>query len=364
MSRSHRVLYGPLVTGGMPAEGPPNPDSSASPDDAAGPTDDRPVAVRTTGLTKRYGDDVLAVDDLDLTVYAGEIFGFLGPNGAGKSTTIDVIMDYVRPSAGSATVLGRDAQAETRAVHERVGILPDGYGLYERLTGRKNLEYAVALKGTGDDVDDLIDRVGLDSAAADRAVGGYSKGMTQRLALAIALVGDPDVLILDEPSSGLDPNGVRLVREIARDHADRGKTVFFSSHILSQVEAVCDRVAILDRGRLVAVDTIAGLRDALDTGSTVTLTVDAVPDRLTLGEVAGVDDVAVDDRTIRVRVAEAAAKVDVIDRVRDDGAAVLDVAIAESSLEDLFSAYTGGSPPDRDGPDAAGASLADADGGA
>ena len=285
----------------MPADAPPPSD---------GTTDDESVAIRTSGLTKRYGDDVLAVDDLDLTVYAGEIFGFLGPNGAGKSTTIDVIMDYVRPSAGSATVLGHDAQAETRAVHERVGILPDGYGLYERLTGRKNLEYAVALKGTGDDVDDLIDRVGLDSAAADRAVGGYSKGMTQRLALAIALVGDPDVLILDEPSSGLDPNGVRLVREIARDHADRGKTVFFSSHILSQVEAVCDRVAILDRGRLVAVDTIAGLRDALDTGSTVTLTVDAVPDRLTLGEVAGVDDVAVDDRTIRVRVAEAAAKVD------------------------------------------------------
>ncbi|RLM72470.1 ABC transporter ATP-binding protein [Halorubrum sp. Atlit-26R] len=327
----------------MPAETYPSDDPTAS-------TDDRPVAVRTTGLTKRYGDDVLAVDDLDLTVYEGEIFGFLGPNGAGKSTTIDVIMDYVRPSSGSATVLGRDAQAETRAVHERVGILPDGYGLYERLTGRKNLEYAVALKGADDDVDDLLDRVGLESAAADRAVGGYSKGMTQRLALAIALVGDPDVLILDEPSSGLDPNGVRLVREIARDHADRGKTVFFSSHILSQVEAVCDRVAILDRGRLVAVDTIDGLREALDTGSTVTLTVDAVPDRLTLGELSGVDDVAVDGRTIRVRVGEAAAKVDVIDRARDDGAAILDVAIAESSLEDLFSAYTGGSPPDRDAP--------------
>ena len=340
----------------MPAETHPS-------DDPTAPTDDRPVAVQTTCLTKRYGDDVLAVDDLDLTVYAGEIFGFLGPNGAGKSTTIDVIMDYVRPSAGSATVLGRDAQAETRAVHERVGILPDGYGLYERLSGRENLEYAVALKDADDDVDDLLDRVGLDRAAADRAVGGYSKGMTQRLALAIALVGDPDVLILDEPSSGLDPNGVRLVREIARDHADRGKTVFFSSHILGQVEAVCDRVAILDRGRLVAVDTIEGLRDALDTGSTVTLTVDAVPDRLTLGELAGVDDVAVDERTIRVRVGEAAAKVDVIDRAREDGAAILDVAIAESSLEDLFSAYTGGSAPARDAPDIAASDADAAEGG-
>ncbi|WP_049980115.1 ABC transporter ATP-binding protein [Halolamina rubra] len=312
--------------------------------DAGVSADDESAAIRTTGLTKRYGDDVLAVDDLDLTVYEGEIFGFLGPNGAGKSTTIDVIMDYVRPTAGSATVLGFDAQTETRAIHERVGILPDGYGLYDRLSGRKHLEYAISLKRADDDVDELLDRVGLDTAAAERVVGGYSKGMTQRLALAIALVGDPELLILDEPSSGLDPNGVRLVREIARDHADRGKTVFFSSHILSQVEAVCDRVAILNRGRLVAVDTIDGLRDALGTGSTVTLTVDAVPESLTLADIVGVSEVAVDGRTVRVRVDEASAKVDVIDQVREDGAALLDVAIEESSLEDLFSAYTGDAP--------------------
>jgi len=308
--------------------------------------DSEGTAIQTSGLTKRYGQDVLAVDDLDLTVYEGEVFGFLGPNGAGKSTTIDVIMDYVRPSAGRATVLGYDAQDETREIHERVGILPDGYGLYDRLSGRKHLEYAISLKEAGDAVDDLLDRVGLDAAAADRVVGGYSKGMTQRLALAIALVGDPDLLILDEPSSGLDPNGVRLVREIAQDHAARGKTVFFSSHILSQVEAVCDRVAILNRGRLVAVDSIDGLRDALGTGSTVTLTVDAVPDTLTIEELAGVSEVAVDTRTIRVSVDEATAKVDVIDRIRDDGATVLDVTIEESSLEDLFSAYTG-DPPTR-----------------
>jgi len=313
--------------------------------DSGTSTDDEPVAIRTTGLTKRYGEDVLAVDDLDLTVYEGEIFGFLGPNGAGKSTTIDVIMDYVRPSAGSATVLGYDAQTETREIHERVGILPDGYGLYDRLTGRKHLEYAIALKRSDDAVDDLLDRVGLDAAAADRVVGGYSKGMMQRLALAIALVSDPQLLILDEPSSGLDPNGVRLVREIARDHANRGKTVFFSSHILSQVEAVCDRVAILNRGRLVAIDSIDGLRDALGTGSTITLTVDAVPDSLTLEEIAGVSDVVVDGRIIRVSVDDGPAKVDVIDRVREDGASILDVTIEESSLEDLFSAYTGDVPP-------------------
>jgi len=324
-------------------------DASTRPTSHSGDTvDGKPAAIRAAGLTKRYGEDVLAVDDLDLTVYEGEIFGVLGPNGAGKSTTIDMIMDYVRPSSGSATVLGYDAQAETRAIHERVGILPDGYGLYDRLTGRKHLEYTISLKRADDDVEDVLRRVSLDAAAADRVVGGYSKGMTQRLALGMALVGDPDLLILDEPSSGLDPNGVRLVREIAREHAERGKTVFFSSHILSQVEAVCDRVAILNRGQLVAVDSIAGLRDALDTGSTVTLTLESVPESTTLTEVAGVTDVAVEDRTVRVSVADAAAKVDVIDRIREDGATVLDVSIAESSLEDLFSAYTGDDPARND----------------
>jgi ABC-2 type transport system ATP-binding protein len=169
--------------------------------------------------------------------------------------------------------------------------------------------------------------------------------MTQRLALAVALVGDPDLLILDEPSSGLDPNGVRLVREIVREQADRGKTVFFSSHILSQVEAVCDRVAILNRGRLVAVDSIDGLREALGTGSTVTVTVEEVPETLSLAEVPGVRTVTTDGRMVRATVQDPEAKVAVVDRIRDDGAAILDLSIEESSLEDLFTAYTGDAPP-------------------
>jgi ABC-2 type transport system ATP-binding protein len=317
---------------------------TASGDDFAGSegpaSDGRAVAIRTRGLTKRYGENVLAVDDLDLTVYEGEVFGFLGPNGAGKSTTIDVVMDYVRPTAGEATVLGFDAQSATRAIHRRVGILPDGYGLYDRLTGREHLEYVIALKDADDDPDALLERVGLDETAVTRPAGGYSKGMTQRLALAMALVGDPDLLILDEPSSGLDPNGVRLVREITREHASRGKTVFFSSHILSQVEAVCDRVAILNEGRLVAVDSIDGLRDSLGTGSIVSVTVDEVPEALTVGGLRGVTSVSTDGRTVRATVTDPEAKVGVIDRVREDGAAVLDVSIRESSLEDLFAAYT------------------------
>jgi ABC-2 type transport system ATP-binding protein len=297
-------------------------------------------AIRTDGLTKRYGHDVYAVDGLTLSVEEGEVFGFLGPNGAGKSTTIDVLLDYVRPTAGSATVLGYDAQREAEEIHRRVGILPDGYSLYDRLSGRDHVEFAVDLKGASDDPDAILARVGLDSSAADRPAGTYSKGMSQRLALGMALVGDPELLILDEPSSGLDPDGIRDIREITRDHAAAGGTVFFSSHILGQVEAVCDRVGILNRGRLVAVDTVDGLRDALGTGATLTLTVDAPPTGLRVRNIDGVADVVVEDTVVRATCTEPTAKIAVIDAVRAAGSAVLDIEIREPSLEDLFAEYT------------------------
>jgi ABC-2 type transport system ATP-binding protein len=287
-----------------------------------------------------YGGTTTALDGLSFSVPTGTVFGFLGPNGAGKSTTIDVLLDYVRPTAGTATVFGLDAQTETQAVRRRVGVLPDDYGLYDRLTARQHLSFAIDLKGASTDPDELLETVGLDNVAADRPVGGYSKGMAQRLSLALALVGDPDLLILDEPSAGLDPNGVRLVREIVREHAARAKTVFFSSHILSQVEAVCDEVAILNQGRLVAVDTVDGLRAGIETGSTVELTLGRVPTALTVADLPGVETATLRDDVLRVRVAEPAAKVAVIDRVRTDGATILDVAITAPSLDDLFSAYT------------------------
>ncbi|NHN43093.1 ABC transporter ATP-binding protein [Halorubellus sp. JP-L1] len=297
------------------------------------------TAIEVQNLTKRYDDDVYAVDDVTFEVAEGEVFGFLGPNGAGKSTTIDVIMDYVRPTAGSASVLGYDAQSEAPAVHDRVGILPDGYSLYDRLTGREHVAFANDLKGATTDPDSILDRVGI-LDAADRKAGGYSKGMTQRLALGMALVGDPDVLVLDEPSSGLDPEGIRDLRTIARDHADDGGTVFFSSHVLSQVEAVCDRVGILDDGRLATVDTIDGLRDAVGTGATVTVAVDRPPRDLVVEDVPGLVDVTVTDDAVRGTCVEPTAKLALIDRVRDAGCTILDIGIDDPSLEDLFAAYT------------------------
>ena len=301
-------------------------------------------AIQTDDLTKRFGRDVYAVDGLDLTVEDGEVFGFLGPNGAGKSTTINMLLDFIRPTSGRAEILGHDAQAETTAIRERIGVLPEGYDLYPRLSGRTHIEMAAELKNADDDPDAIVDRVGLDREDARRRAGEYSQGMRQRLALGMALVGDPDLLLLDEPTNGLDPNGAREMREIVREHADRGATVFFSSHILEQVQAVCDRVGILTDGTMVAVDTIDGLREEVGTGSTLTLSLDTVPD-VDIADVPGISNVVREDSTVRVTCTDPASKITVIDRVRDAGASVRDIETTQASLEDLFAAYTG----ERDG---------------
>jgi ABC-2 type transport system ATP-binding protein len=298
------------------------------------------AAIELTGVTKQYGD-VTALDDVSLSVEEGEIFGFLGPNGAGKSTTIDILLDFVRPTGGTASVLGMDAQRDSLAVRQRIGVLPDGYHLYDRLTARQHVAFAIDSKGTDDDPLELLERVGI-ADAADRKAGGFSKGMKQRLVLAMALVGDPDILVLDEPSTGLDPNGAREMRDIIRAERDRGATVFFSSHILDQVEAVCDRVGILRDGRLVAVDTIDALRDALGTDVRLTLTVDAVSEDVTAaaGAVPGVSSVQSDgDQTLSVLCTDD-VKVAVLHAIEDAGGLVSDFALEETSLEEMFAAYT------------------------
>ncbi|MCU4926547.1 ABC transporter ATP-binding protein [Halobacteria archaeon AArc-dxtr1] len=322
------------------------------------------TAIETASLTKRYGDET-ALDGLDLAVEEGEVFGFLGPNGAGKTTTIDLLLDFIRPTEGSASVLGYDAQAETDAVRDRVGILPDGFDLWERSSGYRHLEFALESKDGTESPEALLDRVGLDERDAERPVGDYSKGMRQRLAMAMALVGDPDVLVLDEPSSGLDPHGIQTFQEIIREEAAGGTTVFFSSHILGQVAAVCDRVAILDGGELVTVDTIAGLRERSGVGSSLVVDVagEPAPD---LASIEGVTEVtAEDDGRLRITYADPAAKGLAIHRLVDSGATVLDFEIEEATLEDLFSAFTGvdAKSVQRSSPNADEAATAAADGG-
>ncbi|ELZ38719.1 ABC transporter ATP-binding protein [Halorubrum tebenquichense] len=299
------------------------------------------TAIELRGVTKEFAD-VTAVRDLDLTVEDGEVYGFLGPNGAGKSTTIDMLLDLVRPTAGTVRVLGADVATDGVEIRRRTGVLPDGFSVYDRLSGRRHVEFAVESKDADDDPDALLDRVGLDGDG-DRPAGEYSKGMRQRLALAMALVDDPDLLILDEPSSGLDPAGAKEMREIVRAEADRGATVFFSSHILEQVDAVCDRVGILRDGELVAEDSVEGLREAV--GGEETLEVAA----------AGADDAAVDavralagvsgvtrDGDVLVVNCASDAKTDVIAALEDAGVTVADFHTREASLEDLFLTYTEG----------------------
>ncbi|MFC7176629.1 ABC transporter ATP-binding protein [Halosegnis marinus] len=297
------------------------------------------TAIELSGVTKRFGD-VVALRDLDMTVESGEVYGFLGPNGAGKSTTIDVLLDFVRPTEGEVSVLGHDARAESRAVRERTGVLPEGFDTYDRLTAREHVEFAVESKGSGEDPEALLDRVGL-ADAVDRKAGGFSKGMTQRLALAMALAGEPDLLVLDEPSTGLDPNGAREMRTIVREEAERGATVFFSSHVLGQVEAVCDRVGILRDGDLVAVDTVEGLREKSGAGTRLTVETEGVTDGAVeaAAAVAGVTEARAEGDRLVVSY-EGDAKMEVVNAVEDAGATVTDFATAEASLEDVFAAYT------------------------
>ncbi|WP_123538461.1 ABC transporter ATP-binding protein [Halosimplex salinum] len=297
------------------------------------------AAIEIDGLTKRFGE-VVAVDGLDLTVEDGEIFGFLGPNGAGKSTTIDILLDFIRPTEGSVTVLGHDAQSEGEAVRRRTGVLPDAYHVYDRLTGRQHVEFAIEMKDVAEDPMALLDRVGI-ADSAHRKAGGYSKGMRQRLVLAMALVGDPDLLVLDEPSTGLDPNGAREMRDIIRQENDRGTTVFFSSHVMEQVEAVCDRVAIIDRGQLVAVDTIDGLRDATETGEILYVYVTDLDDGTvdSVSRLDGVGSASVHDGRLRVSV-DGVSKFAVLHAIDESVVPVQDFSVVESSLEDLFVRYT------------------------
>ena len=301
------------------------------------------TAITTTGLTKRFGEDVLAVDSLDLEIEEGEVFGFLGPNGAGKSTTINMLLDLTRPTAGSATVLGYDIQAESQQIRRRVGVLPEGYDLYDRLSGRTHIEFAIRAKGTDDDLDAILSRVGLDEADRERDVGGYSKGMKQRLALGIALTGDPDLPILDEPSSGLDPTGINDMKELVREEADRGTAVFFSSHILGEVQAVCDRIAVLNEGQLVAVGTIDELQSTVGGDARLDLELDRVSRDVveTLSEISGVSGATANGEHVTVHCSEPTAKARAINHVEAADATVLDIQVEDHSLEDIFATLTG-----------------------
>jgi ABC-2 type transport system ATP-binding protein len=213
-------------------------------------------AVATTALTKSYGD-LVAVHGLDLVVHRGEIFGFLGPNGAGKSTTIRMLCGLLQPSGGQARIAGFDVIGDTIEVKRRVGYLAEEPYLYKKLTGAEFLTFMGELYAVPRDTitmraDRLLALFELDGKA-DELVEAYSHGMRQKLALAGTLMHEPEVLFLDEPTSGMDPRSARVVKDLLRGLADQGRTVFFSTHVLEVAQSMCDRVAIINKGRIAAI---------------------------------------------------------------------------------------------------------------
>jgi ABC-2 type transport system ATP-binding protein len=231
-------------------------------------------AIVTAGLTKRYGHtrppihlprrgpaaEIRALEELSIEVHEGEVFGFLGPNGAGKSTMIRLLLGFLHPTAGSASVFGLDIVRDSVEIRRRTGYLPGGIALYDTLTGVRLLDYLAGLTGRPPvRRAELLDRLELSEATLRRLVRDYSRGMRQKIGIIQALQHDPELAILDEPTEGLDPLMQRAFYSILDDLKRAGRTVFFSSHVLSEVERVCDRVAIVRRGRLVALEDVEAL---------------------------------------------------------------------------------------------------------
>jgi ABC-2 type transport system ATP-binding protein len=227
--------------------------------------------IETRDLSKRYGDKV-AVDHVSFDVYAGEVFGFLGPNGAGKTTTIKMIVGLLEPTSGTVNVAGYDVRAQPRLAKASCGYVPDTPNLYAKLTGRELLHFVADLYDLDRNqavrrAEELLRMFELASAAED-TIDSYSHGMQQKTSLAAALMHDPKVLVLDEPTVGLDPKSARLIKDILRQLADRGAAVMLSTHILEIAERMCDRIGIINKGELVAVGTMDELRVLDKTGQT------------------------------------------------------------------------------------------------
>ena len=290
------------------------------------------AVVRTERLTKHYGS-APALVDLDLEVHRGEVFGYLGPNGSGKTTTIRLLLGLIRPTAGRAEVLGGDPERDAVRIHRQLAYVPGDAALWPNLTGAETLHLLGRVHGSTDVAyrDELVERFEVDPGKRVRA---YSKGNRQKLSLVAALMTRADLLVLDEPTAGLDPLMEQVFRECVREAQDRGQTVFLSSHVLAEVEALCGRVAILRAGRLVEVGSLDSMR--LHTALSVEASFDGrpLPD---LTGVPGVSAVSVEDGTVRCQVDGPVAPL--LARLADAGATRL--VSREPTLEELFLTHYG-----------------------
>ena len=290
-------------------------------------------AIRTEALTKRYGE-FPALVDLDLEVRKGEVFGFLGPNGAGKTTAIRTLLDEIRPSEGRATILGLDSHRDSVAIRRHIGYLPGDLSMYPNLTGRDTLRYFANLRGGVDwaYVDQLAERF---EATLEKKVGELSSGNRQKVGLIQAFMNRPELIIMDEPSTGLDPLVQQEFQHLMREVAAEGRTVFLSSHTLSEVQRAADRIGIIRHGKLIAVEHVAGLRSKAVRH--VVLHLDAPADgQAEFEAVPGVRDVKIEERVVTLSIDGPMAP---LLKLVSDKFNLVDISVEEADLEDIFLTY-------------------------
>ncbi len=296
------------------------------------------TAIQMNDLTKQYRrGKPPALDHLNLSVNQGEIFGYLGPNGAGKTTTIRLLLDFIRPSAGSATILGADVQKDSIALHRRIGFLPGELNLWDNQTGQQVLNYLGRVRGQMNKAyaHELAERLVIDLS---KTVRSYSTGNRRKLGLVIALMHKPDLLILDEPTNGLDPLMQQTFHQLMIEARDAGRTVFLSSHILSEVQAICERVAILRDGQLKAVERVSDLMHVRFHWITMNFAQAVSVARLT--NVPGVSEISNEGNALRFKLT---GDIDPILRAVSDQY-IVDIRTQEPSLEEIFLTFYGDQP--------------------
>ena len=280
-------------------------------------------------FTKSYGS-IQAVKDVSLQVEQGEVFGFLGPNGAGKTTTIRCMLDVIRPTSGTLRVLGLDAQRDRQALHQRIGYLPGDVRLPGEMTGRQIIDYFSQIQGLQPVLlKDLVTRFDVE---LKRPLKGYSKGMRQKIGIVLAFMCDPDLLILDEPTSGLDPLLQKTFNEFLLEEQARGKTIFMSSHIMSDVEKVCQRIAVIRRGELVTVERVETLREKAGQRVTVEFADSATTTVEELARITGVSNVAISKGVYHMNIS---GKMDALIKALSHHE-VLRLQVEEAPLEEVF----------------------------
>ncbi|MFA7191490.1 MAG: ABC transporter ATP-binding protein [Dehalococcoidales bacterium] len=296
------------------------------------------LVVETKNLTKRFGK-IIAVDELSIEVFRGEVFGFLGPNGSGKSTTMGMILGLIAPTSGSVSVFGLDVTRHLPDILSRTGALTESTGFYPYLSGYENLRYFARITGgiSGSRIEEVLEMVDLKSRAND-PFSNYSLGMKQRLGLASALLGDPEFIILDEPTNGLDPAGMKEIRELITLLGQQGKTVFLNSHLLHEVQQVCDRVAIIKKGRVI---TQGSVKELLNQTHVLQVKTTQTDDAFNL--LSGMDwlkNISRNEERILLEVEpEYAYKVSAV--LAEKGIYLTEMKYRENTLEDLFLELTG-----------------------